>query len=246
MNRKQVLDYLMMKDGRNPYGSKGGYVVDRASDVRGNNYDMANRYNDRQYDSRMDNRSYPQQDNARYDKNSQYNDRYYRNDIAHNMNDMYYDAERNRQVFPYDQEQDEARRYGDQAYHNVKGLDYGDMNQDYGDYGQTLNREELEKWNRRLMKELDDKDRKFFQEDMISQKARQMGIQMQGFNEQELFTTAMMLYSDFGKVLKTFIGSNMEVYLFMAKSFLKDPDASVKGGEKLAVYHDCIVKKQED
>ena len=238
MNRKQVMDYLMMKDGRNPYGSKGGYVSDRANrgDMRGNNNDMANRYNDRQYDSRMDNRSYPQQDNARYDRNAQYNDRYYRNDNA--MNDRYYDAERNRQVFPYDQEQDEARRYGDSAYHNVKGLDYGDINQDYGDYGQTLNREELEKWNKRLMKELDEKDRKFFQEDMISQKAKQMGIQMQGFNDQELFTTALMLYSDYGKVLKPFIGSNMEVYLFMAKAFLKDPDASVKGGEKLAVYHD--------
>lgn len=254
MNRKQVMDYLMMRDGRNPYGSRGGYVGDKArgnydranrNDMRDRNYDMANRYDSRQYDSRRDYGSYSQQDNARYDRGYQQYDQYYRGDNARNMNDMYYDAERNRQVFPYDQEQDEARRY-DRAYHNVRGLDYADMNQGYGDYGETLGRQELEKWDKKLMKNLDEKDKQFFQEHMVSQKAKQMGIQMQGFNEKELFTTALMLYSDYGKVLKPFVGSNMEIYLHLAKAFLTDADASVKGGEKLAVYHDCIVQEKED
>ena len=26
MPRKRMMDYLMMRDGRNPYGSRGGYI----------------------------------------------------------------------------------------------------------------------------------------------------------------------------------------------------------------------------
>lgn len=253
MNRRQVMDYLMMrKDGRNPYGSKGGYVSsDRARNMRDRadmmdrergrdrNYDMANRYDDRQYDSRYDSAYNSRQDNARYDRNYQQYDQY-SNSSMDMRNDRYYDAERNRQVFPYDEEQDEARRY-DRSYHNVKGLDYADE-----DYGEKLTREELEKWDKRLLKEIDEKDKHFFKDELMAQKSKQMGIQMKGFNEKELGTTAMMLYTDFDEVLKPFIGSNLEVYLHMAKAFLKDPDASVKGGEKLAIYYDCIVKGEDD
>ena len=38
----------------------------------------------------------------------------------------------------------------------------------------------------------------------------------------------------------------MDIYLRLAKDWLEDDDVSVKGGEKLAVYHDCIVEGEDD
>ena len=58
----------------------------------------------------------------------------------------------------------------------------------------------------------------------------------QDFTEEEFILTINMLYSDY----KDILGSSPEIYVKMAKAFLDDKDAVVKGGEKLASYYYAI------
>jgi hypothetical protein len=124
--------------------------------------------------------------------------------------------------------------------------DYGYYGEDYGDYGETLTKEELEHWNKKMLKEVDDKYKHYFTKENIAQKARALGVQMEGFNEDELLTSTIMEYTDYCDVLKPYIGENMDVYMKMGKAFLLDKDSSVKGGKKLALYHDEVVMAEEE
>lgn len=124
--------------------------------------------------------------------------------------------------------------------------DYGYYGEDYGDYGETLTKEELEHWNKKMLKEVDDKYKHYFTKENIAQKARALGVQMEGFNEDELLTSTIMEYTDYCDVLKPYIGENMDVYMKMGKAFLLDKDSAVKGGKKLALYHDEVVMSEED
>ena len=54
-----------------------------------------------------------------------------------------------------------------------------------------------------------------------------------------------MLYSDYCMDLKPVVGSNMDIYVKMGKSFLTDPDSAVKGGEKLALYKEIVSGENE-
>lgn len=144
----------------------------------------------------------------------------------------------------YGMPEDYARGRRDYGYDYNRGYDYG---YDYaGDFGEKLTREELEHWNKKLMKELDEPSKNFFKKEMVAQKAKQMGVSMDKFNEEELLTASIMMYTDYAKAIKPYVGSNMDVYVKMGELFLNDPDASVKGGEKLAIYHDCIVAGEDD
>lgn len=124
--------------------------------------------------------------------------------------------------------------------------DYGYYGEDYGDYGETLTKEELEHWNKKMLKEVDDKYKHYFTKENIAQKARALGVQMEGFNEDELLTATIAMYTDYCDVLKPYIGENMDAYVKMARAFMVDKDASVKGGEKLAVYYDSVVEGEDD
>ena len=124
--------------------------------------------------------------------------------------------------------------------------DYGYYGEDYGDYGETLTKEELEHWNKKMLKEVDDKYKHYFTKENIAQKARALGVQMEGFNEDELLTATIAMYTDYCDVLKPYIGENMDVYMKMGKAFLLDKDSAVKGGQKLALYHDEVVMAEED
>lgn len=124
-----------------------------------------------------------------------------------------------------------------------RGRDYG---YDYGDYGETLTKEELEHWRMKLDKEVGDEQSKhFFKKENIEMKAKQMGIEMKHFNAEELALASYMLYSDYCKSLKPYVGQNMDVFVKMGEEFLTDPDSAVKGGEKLALYFE-IVSGEED
>lgn len=253
----------MGRDGRNPYGSAGGYIVrnrprrDRASedygygrDYRG--YDMA------EYNSRQSDRSYNEQDYERSRRDYEYGGQYdmARMDYGNMRGDMHY-GERQGNFRPV-----EAMGYfqgyygGGQDYaHGGRSRDYGDYNyymrgrgRDYsydyaGDFGENLTKEELEHWKKRLMEEVEDKDKQFFTRENLSNKARQMGVDMKKFNEDEFMLTALMMYTDYCKTLGT---ANMDTYLRLAKDWLEDKDVAVKGGEKLAVYYDCIVEGEDD
>jgi hypothetical protein len=117
--------------------------------------------------------------------------------------------------------------------------DYG---YDYaGDYGEKLTKEELEEWKKKLLKEVDEKEKQFFTKEHIGQKARQMGVEMKDYNEEELVVATAMVYTDYCKTVKKYIGNNMDFFIEIARDWLEDKDSELKGGEKLAVYHDCII-----
>lgn len=220
------------------------------------------RGSDYEYDSARGDRAYSQQDMARGRRDYEYSRQ---SDMARgdygDMRDMHHMGRsggyRPVEAMGYftgyygggeDMARGRGRDYGyDYNYDMRGGRDYGyDYGYDYaGDYGESLTKEELEHWKKKLMKEVEEKDKHFFEPMTISNKARQMGIQMKGYNEEELALVALMLYTDYCKTMKKYVGSNMDVYVEIAKDWLEDPDSAIKGSERLAVYHDCIIEDED-
>ena len=132
--------------------------------------------------------------------------------------------------------------YGDMrgGYYRGGRMDYGYG--DYGDYGEVLSDEELAKWEKKLISQLDEREKQMFHKDTIMQKARSMGKPMEGFGEKELYVTTLMVFTDY----KGSIGANPDLALKLAYDWLSDKDVAVKGAEKLAVYYDCIVEGEDD
>lgn len=128
----------------------------------------------------------------------------------------------------------------DYGYDMRGGYDYG---YDYeNDYGSTLSEKEMEDWCYKLKANLNDHEKQMFSKEMISQKAKQMGRQMQGFGEKELEVVTLMLLDDYKKTL----GANPDTMVKLAFDWLDDKDAKLKGAEKLAVYYDEIVMGGEE
>lgn len=276
---RRLRDYLMRRDGRNPYGSAGGYVVSSRRGRRDRGMDYADyerdyRGGDYEYDSRRGDRAYNEQDYA-YDRRDYesmgqsdmgYDDvdmRRRRNARGQYMSDRTYQDygsfHEERGFKPveamgyftgyYGGGQDMARGgrrdYNYDMGYDMRGrYDYGyDM---AGDYGENLTKEELEHWRKKLDSEVGDEQAKnFFKKENIEQKARAMGIEMKHFNADELALCAYMLYSDYCRSMKPYVGSNMDIFIKMGEEFLNDPDSAVKGGQKLALYHE-IVSGEED
>ena len=136
------------------------------------------------------------------------------------------------------------RDYGMSDYRGGYGRrDYGDYGyDDYGDYGETLSEKELEHWNKKLLEQLDEREKQMFHKDTIMQKIKQMGKPMEGFGEKELYTATLMSYTDD----KEFIGQNPDLAIKLGYAFLADKDTKVRGAEKLCVYFDEIVMGGED
>ena len=133
-----------------------------------------------------------------------------------------------------------GRDYGyDMRGRRDYGYDYG---YPYGDFGETLSEQELESWNKRLMEQLDEREKQMFHKDTIMQKIKQMGKPMEGFGEKEMYTATLMSYTDD----KEFIGQNPDLAIKLGYAFLSDKDAKVRGAEKLCVYFDEIVMGGED
>lgn len=135
----------------------------------------------------------------------------------------------------YDMRRDYGDMRGRRDYGYDMRMDYG--YRDYGDYGETLSEQELEKWEHKLLKQLDDRERQMFRKETIIPKFKQMGIEMKGFNEEELYTLTLAKYLDH----KNSIGQNPDLAIKLAKDALCDEDSKYKGGEWLAVYFDEFV-----
>jgi hypothetical protein len=138
-----------------------------------------------------------------------------------------------RRDYGYDMRGDYASR-GRRDYADY-GYDYG---YDYGEDSERLTEEELEHWCKKLKGQLDEREKQMFSKEAISQKAKQMGKQMKDFSEKELEVATLMIYTDYKKS----IGQNPDLAIKLAFDWLTDEDVAVKGGEKLAVYYDCIVE----
>jgi hypothetical protein len=135
-----------------------------------------------------------------------------------------------------------GRDYGYDMRGGYGRRDYGDYGYDYGypygDFGEVLSEKELEHWNKKLMEQLDEREKQMFSKDAIMQKIKQMGKSMEDFGEKELYTATIMVYTDY----KHSIGQNPDMAIRLAYDWLADKDVAVKGAEKLAVYYDCIVE----
>ena len=116
------------------------------------------------------------------------------------------------------------------------GYDYGD---DYGDYGETLSDKELEEWDKKLLGQLDEREKQMFSKDAIMQKIKQMGLKMEGFSEKELYTNTLANYTDHKKS----IGQNPDLAIKLAYDDFCDQDSEYQGAEWLAAYFDTFVKQ---
>lgn len=118
----------------------------------------------------------------------------------------------------------------------------GGKRRDYGDYGETLSEEDLDKWCKKLKEQLDDREKQMFSKEAIMQRAKQTGRPMEGFGAKELEVATLMIYTDY----KQSIGQNIDLAVRLAFDWFTDKDVAVKGAEKLAVYYDCIVEGDDD
>lgn len=126
--------------------------------------------------------------------------------------------------------------YGDMRGRRDYGYDYG---YDYGgDYGEALSSEELQKWQHKLMEQLDEREKQMFRKEAIIPKFKQMGIEMKDFNEEELYTIALAKYTDH----KQSIGQNPDLAIKLARDFMIDQDSNTKGSERVAIYYDTFVE----
>lgn len=165
------MDETMM-DGRNPYGSRGGYITSRR---------------------------------PRGDRAYEYEGTFRGGDHA-----MY----------------DDYRMYPPMMYGR---RDYASSNR--------LSTKELEAWHRKLMSQVGDSSKDMLSEDKILKKAKEHGIKMDKFNEDEFIVTVLLMYTDYWETAGR---GNIDMYVKLAEDFLCDEDAKIKGGEKLAAYFDAI------
>lgn len=223
---------MNMRDGRNPYGSRGGYVSSRRGRGRDRsdmNYDMVrgNRGYDRGMDYEYD---YPKHD-------SQYDSRY---DREYGGQDGHYPMERHGEHY----------RPMDYEIYGVGGMrplmnDYRGRRMDYG-YGYDYASEDMEKeWKEDLeewCKKLKKHDRFNFPKEQILSQAKQMGVKFDEFTEEEFLTVFYMVMSDYPQV-----ANEPHTYLAMAKDWLMDKDSELQGSEKLsAYYYEIINAGQKD
>lgn len=216
----------MSRDGRNPYGSRGGYVVssrgrgrdrgDMRGSMRGNDRGMDYNYSMPEYDSRYDYRGNSYDRGSDYHMGSEYHREYSR--------PMQYElygvgGMRPRMDYNYD--------YG---YDYRGGRDYGeDMEKEY--------EEKLHKWIEKLKKH----DRFGWNKEQVIQQAKSMGVKFEKYDELEFYATYLMMISDYPKQ-----ANEPHSYLAMAKSFLEDEDAELKGSEKLCAYLYTIVLGEDE
>lgn len=242
MNRysRDMLMRRNMRDMRNPYGSRGGYVSSRRPrrdremgdyndyDMRGGDYGLTYGYHNVGIDA-----SYPSYEQDFYEQDERDFARGRRNDYN------YYDMR------SADYGYDMAR--GGRGRGRSRGRDYGDY-QDYGDYGEDmkLSKKDMEKWKKHLHNS-DGTNGEHFRKEQIEQMAKQWGTDVNKYGGIETFAMAMnMMYSDYCLVAKKYGVDRPEFYAEMTKAFLDDKDFDGEGAEKLALYYKCIVEKDEE
>ena len=226
---KFARDYLMMRRGRdrrNPYGSRGGYVVnDRAMNDMARGRDYGNDYNrgsDYAGDyARGGGRDYA--DYAEYDSRQDYND-YARRDYAR-----------------YGRDYEQGGQYGsDGGYgYGVGMFDYN--TQDYGyDGANKLSRREIKKWEKGLESSDGTKGPKW-QLEQVKQIAQQQGIKFDEYRPETFAVLMNALYADFSELF----GHDPVTYAKFAKKWLEDYDFNGEPEEKAMLYYKCIVSKDD-
>jgi hypothetical protein len=143
-----------------------------------------------------------------------------------------YDYDMRREDYDMRRGSDYDMRRGDMRAFDVRGY-YDGHNKKY------LDDKMLEKWSKRLMKEVEEKDKQFLKMENIVKRAENMGIKFEEFTPDEFYVTLLMLFTDFSKALGTV---NPDIFIKLAKYWLCDEDAGLQYGEKLAAYYYHIVE----
>lgn len=236
MSSRFVRQMFAARDGRNPYGSRGGYVTqsrprDRAMGDRG--YDQ----------NRGDYRS----DYARYGGRNDYMP--YGGTHGDMRGRDYYDGRDYGDYGGYDMRGNDYgyNDYGDYNRGNDynRGYDRGDYGNDYGstEYGKLTQNDMLD-WEHHM--ENQDGTKGFhFQKDQIEQMAKQFGIDAHKHGIEVVTLATNMMYSDYCHTAKKFGVDRPEFYLCLANDFLEDKDFHGKGEEKLWLYYKCIAEKDD-
>lgn len=222
---KRYLMEQMRGDGRNPYGSRGGYVTSRDP-----------RRRDRgQYDERdMD---------YRYERdNGHYRGEYERYPYEEMRGDFEYTRQYRDGNRPNEMRGDYRGDYGEEDYRgrrrNSRGQYMSDRG-DYGDYDMKLSKKELKEWEEDLVND-DGSKGAHWSNEQLNDIAKQMGINSNEFGEEVLATTTNVMYSDYCAVAKEYGVDRPDFYIKMAKAFLKDKDFDGDGAEKLFLYYTFI------
>lgn len=236
-------------DGRNPYGSRGGYVSsrrrrdremedmargrDRGMDYArgGNDYG----YGDSEYDSRYDSADYNRYDYAMdsmdYERGGQSDRGRVPFELYGNVDMGDYARRRNsRGQFMRDREMD-----GHYPYYPMPFMDYG---YDYAS-GEKLSEEDLKEWYDELCEKLPEQYKHLYKKEKIEEVAKQMNVEFKEFKPMELVVTTTMIASDYPKSVGY---ADINRNVAMAKEWLEDKDSNLKGGEKLSAYYDSVVK----
>ncbi|MCM1437806.1 MAG: hypothetical protein NC131_01150 [Roseburia sp.] len=275
MNRRAE-HYLrsMHGDGRNPYGSRGGYVTSR---------DPRHRRDRGEYDDErgMDN-GYGGYGRADGHYRGEYEEYPYAKMRGTFEYDRYCDDD-----YGYDDDMRDYRGSGSRGGRSgsrsgggrsggrgdrgdYRGSDYGDYGDDYGndyrgqrrnsrgqymsdrrgrsDYGEDeeykLTKKEMKEWEKNL-ENADGSKGAHFDKEQIDQTAMQMGIDPKEFGEGVLCMATNMMYSDYCGVARKYTLDRIDYYIDLAKAFLKDKDFDGDGAEKLYLYYTFIANDDD-
>lgn len=206
-------------DGRNPYGSRGGYVT---SSRRGRDRAMDSRDYRSEYDSRYD---------SRYDAN-------------YGTSDGHYGGERYgeyRRPFEYEifgemTYRDREDYYGGDGRNDYRYENYGQGYQGYNDYASEDPKQEYKKELEEWIKKMKNKDRFQLSKQEVLNKAKQMGVNFEEFCEEEFYAVYLAMVTDYKN-----IGNDPHVYLTLAKQFLEDDDIELSPSEKVYAYLNYVV-----
>ena len=163
----------------------------------------------------------------RYDERMDYADNYpdYRSDYRNGP--MHFESDRRYDPYPMI---DERRRRS-----STTGRYMRDRHMT-GD--EKLPEEDIERWTKSLLSEMEERDRQQLKMDTVMKRAQDMGIAFEKFTPEEFYVTVVMLHTDFSKALPA---QPIDTYIKMAKAWLCDPDAAKRYGKKLAAYYEEIV-----
>lgn len=220
------------RDGRNPYGSRGGYVDSRSG--RGSDYNMEDMRGRDRADMRYGNDGRGRNDYAEYDSR-----RDYRDYAEHDMQSDYGDYEQHRQ---YDMAYEDMRSNRG-GYKPVEAMGYFSGYAGGGDYydgHEKLSRKDIKKWEKSL-ENADGTKGKKYEVEQIQQVAKQIGVRFEEYSPEVFTMVVNMMYADYCKVL----GSDMMIYVKLAKAFLEDDDFEGEPEEKVMLYYKCIVEKDD-
>lgn len=213
-----------MRDGRNPYGSRGGYVTRR----RPRRYDRAMEDMARGYDREMQDMARGGRGRGRGRDYADYNDY---GDYADYDDYEEDEAGYDRGYMPFD------IRGGMDFNSGWRRSSYGRYLNDY-DSAEKLDEEDLKEWHEKLLKEIPEQYKHLYKKENIENIAGQMNVEFEKFNPLELTVTATMLATDYPKSVGF---ADVNRMVAMAKEWLCDEDSKLKYGKKLSAYYDNVV-----